>query len=218
MVEKIISFGAGVNSTAMVLLLYEQGKRFPIIFADTGCEWPETYEFLALFNDYLLKTWGTQVCRVQSERGNMYQWYWERRQIPFIKARVCTGMWKLEPIAKAFPGVKVHLVGISIDEVHRVRPRGRYAQLEYPLVEIGMTRQDCKAVIKRHGLPVPIRSGCFICPFQSLRDFTKLAELHPDLFNKVVALEERSGRWLKYEKPLRKLVNTQQLSLQMEVN
>lgn len=40
---EIVSFGAGVNSTALAILLVNEGWRGPIVFADPGAEWPETY-------------------------------------------------------------------------------------------------------------------------------------------------------------------------------
>jgi len=47
-----ISYGAGINSTAMTLLLLSKGLRFPVVFADTGGEWPETYDFLDIFKEF----------------------------------------------------------------------------------------------------------------------------------------------------------------------
>jgi len=206
--ESIICFGAGINSTAMTLLLYEQGNHLPIVFADTGCEWPETYAFINLFEKYLLKQWNIKIIKVQSERGNMYDWFWKEKKIPFVRARMCTRIWKLEPIVRNFPTAKVHFVGIGADESHRAkREFKRYKVVrKFPLIETGIKREDCKKIIERHGLPVPPRSNCFICPFQSLERYRELASRHPDLFAKAVALEERAGRWLKYYAPLRKLI------------
>jgi hypothetical protein len=50
----IVSFGGGVNSTAMIIGLLER-KEVPdaILFADTGGEKPETYEFIMSFREWL---------------------------------------------------------------------------------------------------------------------------------------------------------------------
>lgn len=37
MANELISFGAGVNSVAMTILLVNEGWRGPIVFCDTGC-------------------------------------------------------------------------------------------------------------------------------------------------------------------------------------
>jgi len=34
----MLSFGAGVNSTALAILLINEGWRGPIVFADPGCD------------------------------------------------------------------------------------------------------------------------------------------------------------------------------------
>lgn len=50
----IVAYGAGVDSTAMVIRLVEMNIPIKaIIFADTGSEVPRTYLYLSLFSDWL---------------------------------------------------------------------------------------------------------------------------------------------------------------------
>jgi len=44
-----ISFGGGVNSVAMTVLMVNEGWRGPVVMADTGCEWPETDAYVERF-------------------------------------------------------------------------------------------------------------------------------------------------------------------------
>jgi hypothetical protein len=66
-------------------------------------------------------------------------------------------------------------LGISADELRRVRDadekltHGRMRTNYYPLIELGMTRDDCIAYIAASGYPVPPKSACDICPFSSKR-------------------------------------------------
>jgi 3'-phosphoadenosine 5'-phosphosulfate sulfotransferase (PAPS reductase)/FAD synthetase len=47
----VVSFGAGVNSTAMLIEMRRRGMRPDLVlFADTGGEKPETYEHLEKMN------------------------------------------------------------------------------------------------------------------------------------------------------------------------
>ena len=46
---EFLSFGAGVNSTALAILAVNDGWRGEIVFADTGCENPETYCWMDYF-------------------------------------------------------------------------------------------------------------------------------------------------------------------------
>ena len=56
MVKNIISFGAGQNSTAMIIMMKNEGIKIDeIIFAETGNEMPKTYEFLKEFLELINK-------------------------------------------------------------------------------------------------------------------------------------------------------------------
>jgi hypothetical protein len=94
-------------------------------------------------------------------------------------------------------------LGISLDEFHRAR-RGDdlpAQRREYPLIDMRLTRQDCRNIIERAGLPVPPKSSCWFCPFHRLAKWQEMRHDEPDLFVKSVALErqlserhERLGR------------------------
>lgn len=62
--SEMISFGAGVNSIAMTIMLVAAGWRGPIVFADTGGEWPETYCYMRTFEKQWLKPRGLEITRL----------------------------------------------------------------------------------------------------------------------------------------------------------
>jgi hypothetical protein len=64
-----------------------------------------------------------------------------------------------------------------------------HERLAYPLIDLGMDRQDCMNVIERAGLPVPPKSSCYFCPFHTQHAWKEQARNQPDLFAKSVALE-----------------------------
>ncbi len=50
----IVSYGGGRNSTAMLIAMGHKGiKPDAILFADTGGELPETYEFIKIFSEFI---------------------------------------------------------------------------------------------------------------------------------------------------------------------
>ena len=50
----IVSYGAGVDSTAMILKMIEKKIIIDhVVFADTGDEMPGTYEYLEVMRKYL---------------------------------------------------------------------------------------------------------------------------------------------------------------------
>lgn len=86
--------------------------------------------------------------------------------------RQCTLGWKIKPVKRWLQanrnGEKVEqLIGISLDEFQRMKPaRVQYIENQWPLVDMRMTRHDCKLWLQSHGLEIPPRSACVFCPFQ----------------------------------------------------
>lgn len=195
----LISFGAGVNSVAMTILLVGEGWRGPIVFADTGCEWPETYCYLEQFDREWLAPRGLSVTRLQGlpwqrvHGGATLIGYCEERcVVPQAAVRWCTIEWKVNPIGRwaSANGIDVQLIGIAADESHR-QPRKRR-----PLVDRNVTRQGCIDIITAEGLDVPQKSGCYICPFQRDSQWRELWRRHPEIYERVALLEASASRTL----------------------
>ena len=82
-----------------------------------------------------------------------------------------------------------------------------------PLIDLNMTREDCKRVIKKAGLPVPVKSGCIVCPFTPPREFKEMCRKDPVSFKKAVALEKNCKRYPELTistKPLEILTHTEE--------
>lgn len=187
---KIISFGGGVNSVAMTILLYGRGERWPIVMSDTGSEQPETYCYLETFNAWLKKNYGVAVVIVS--RGETLEDYCiHRNLVTSAGFRWCTDKFKKRPIEKAFGSKVISLIGIAADESHRAKP---FPLKEYPLVDEGITREGCKEIIRSAGLPIPKKSGCYFCPFQPAREWKRLYENHRDLWDKAKNMEEAAKK------------------------
>lgn len=194
---ELVSLGAGVNSTAMTIMLVNEGWRGPIVFADTGCEWPETYCFVDYWERDWLQPRGLTITRLsglpwqQKNKGSSLIEYCECAQvIPLAARRWCTVEWKVNPINRWAEehGIEAQLLGIAADESHRMPDHKR------PLVDRLIGRKDCIAIIKAEGLSVPHKSGCYICPFQGDAQWHELWKLHPELFDRAMQLEEGTKR------------------------
>lgn len=95
--------------------------------------------------------------------------------------RQCTAEYKLKPLRRKqrelaglapkqrSKGVVVEtLIGISTDEALRMKPsRDRWARNAWPLIEQGISRQECLRWFERKGYPLPPKSSCIGCPFHS---------------------------------------------------
>ena len=206
----IISLGGGVQSSVMALMAAEGLiKPMPdfAIFADTGWEPQGVYQHLDwlegqipfpiqrvsngnIRDDILAGTnsTGQQFTSipafVNSPSGKRS-----------IVKRQCTREYKLTPIEtelrdllgmgyrQAVPkGVFVELwIGISRDEIIRMKPsRLPWVRHYWPLIDLGMTRSDCKIWFEERfpGRTLP-RSACIGCPYHTDSEWEEMQNLDP---------------------------------------
>lgn len=82
-------------------------------------------------------------------------------------------------------------IGISVDEAHRMKdPRVPWIRNRWPLVDLGMSRQDCLNWMKDRGYPQPPRSACVFCPYHSDSEWHRLKTQDPDGFQDAVKFEQ----------------------------
>lgn len=218
-----VHISGGKDSTAMAILLHQQGVDFKLVFADTGAEFPETYWMVV------------QVARVLGKKlyvvsnGSFFEHLVARGfYLPGLGRRWCTQELKVVPLMNFCdkPGAVVY-VGLRADEPQRlVLGSGRkklvwkHVEVRYPLVEAGIGKKEAYQLCKRYDLLNPLyrwRSSvsCFCCPFQRKRDWLGLLRHHPELYTLAEQWEELAGRSFKDSYSLRqlRLAEEQQLSL-----
>ena len=77
-------------------------------------------------------------------------------------------------------------IGISTDEAMRMKPsRDKYAVNEWPLIDLGMSRQDCLNWMAVKGYPLPPKSSCIGCPFHSNAEWRRI-KADPELWADVL--------------------------------
>ena len=193
MKENILAFGGGVQTTALVALIAEGELKNVdlVIFSDTGGEKPETYWYIENYIKELLQG-KVEFIMVKSElkscQPDLYGWLWRLGQIPPIHGkRLCSNKFKREAIVAHLKGREYEtMIGFSYDELNRAakNPHNRH-----PLIDMKITAADCQQIISNHGLPVPLKSSCYYCPFQHPVEWNWLKTNHPDLFLKALELE-----------------------------
>lgn len=200
--REYISWGAGVNSTAIIALyLLEAIEPKPeIVFADTGVGLPETYEYIEKVTDALRgRDWNVTIISSSTHpelygskerKKTLYEYLWENQTLPSIKWRYCTSQYKRRPL-RAYTAGRVALIGICADEFHRVKLGSR--KFSYPILHF--TREQCRELIIKAGLPEAHKTGCYFCPLQPKSQWIRLYKEHRELFDLAVKLEERSVRW-----------------------
>jgi len=193
--KTILSFGAGVNSTAIIALTLLKEIPMPdyIVFSDTGAEYPHTYEYMNYLEERGIRiTYLTGgYCRKKENTWETLIEYCQRKKIiPSMFHRWCSMDWKVRPVDLFSENMK-KWIGIDYGESHRAEKR-HSPNVRFPLIERKIDRNECKKIIRRAGLGVPLKSGCFICPYQSRKDWINLREKSPHLYSIAKQLEEES--------------------------
>ena len=196
-----LSYGGGVNSTALAVLLCEgklpQYEPFRFVFSDTKDEKDETYAYISeVFVPYLAR-FGYQLETLSNHEGVLERW--QRLKVVGSRTlRSCTDKAKIQPIQRhlrehGHPG-DWQLIGIDIGEEHRAKPsyESDAWKKKYPLVELEIDRAGCEAIIRSAGLAIPPKSGCWHCPFMRVGEVIELALKRPDRFDAIVKLERES--------------------------
>ena len=196
----IISWGGGVNSTAIIALhlLGELKGKPEIVFADTGCEYPETYAYINTVGNMLIrKDWKVKVLRpwvnpeyyspqvVRNE--TVYKYCFNAKTIPLRRWKICTDKFKVKPLKRYANGRK-RLVGICKDEWHRAFMDDT-TQI-FPLKDY--TRDGCAWLVGKAGLPIPHKTGCWCCYALKKQEWIDMYDNRPELWKECVELESNS--------------------------
>lgn len=206
---RAVSYGGGVQSTALLVLAAEHRVDFPLfIFANTGddSENPGTLDYVrgpaaayAAANGVELVELG-RVLRDGSSRTLLEEVRGQDRSIP-IPARMgaggfgrkrCTDRFKIQVVRRelrrrgASAGSPATVaIGISVDEIERAGtpgadPRDPTRLIEYPLLQLGLRRRDCVRLIADAGLPVPPKSACSFCPYHDADTWRRQRRTDPE--------------------------------------
>lgn len=202
----ILAQGGGVNGVACLR------KRWPeydfCLFCDTGNEKKATYVYLDKYIAPFCAEKGIEFA-ILPNTESLTDYIGRTGRFPSWKSRWCTNDWKIRPIRRFYRHVLgatadnpvTEHIGFAYDEQYRVgrQDTPKYIKREYPLVEDCITRDDCLAIIKQAGWPIPPKSSCINCFYQSKKQVLAVAKSDSEAFAKLVAIEEGSHRYPKYK-------------------
>ena len=221
--KSYLSFGAGVNSVALYLLMERLCIEFEAVFVDHGADWPETYEYV----NYFVSTGRKITVLIPEYRGHttLLGYCQEKRMTPNRMRRWCTDCFKVRPFQKYVESPCFVHLGIDAGEIKRAKLSSKGGlENRYLLIEHGINRAGCEKMILDAGLTIPMKSGCWICPFQRRGQWRQLRRMHPELYCAAQNLEtnenekrrERGKKpfyTLGENKPLSKFINDKQAAL-----
>lgn len=155
---------------------------------------------------------GVTACALCRDRPGFREVTWLERPATLAERRgmgrrQCTSEYKLGPINRKVrellgaaapeyrrvPRGRVceQWIGFSLDELTRVSDRNEvsYITKRYPLIDLGMTRDDCKRWLRRAGWTSVEKSACIGCPYHGNRQWRDLRDNRPDEWADAVAFD-----------------------------
>jgi len=206
----IVSYGGGTNSTAMIIECAIRGIELGlIIFADTGGEKDHTYIYKKEFSKWCVDHGLPPITTVQTTNQfgtaiTLEQICLNTKALPPIAYgfKSCKEKHKIRPVNKVMNnwqpakdvwarGEKItKYIGFDLDEAHRIKDYSddKY-NIEFPLVDWEMGRDECIETIKEAGLQQPGKSACFFCPSSKVSEIHELKAQYPRLMDRALAIE-----------------------------
>jgi hypothetical protein len=214
---RTFSYGGGVQSTAALVLAAQRKIDFPIfLFSNVGddSEHPATLSYVNDIAEPFAAKHGLDLIELHRRRRDgtietIYERLVGNNRSIVIPVRLSTGApgnractidFKVRVIARwqrqhgaTCDNPAVTGLGISMDELQRMRTNSAipYQTLDYPLIDLRLTRRDCIQIIENAGLPVPPKSACWFCPFHRHSHWNEMLRNEPELFSRAVDLEQR---------------------------
>lgn len=205
---QVLNYGGGTQTSAFIALCITGRLPWPdrIVMADTGREGTATWDWLRGVIAPALANHGRRVeiaphslakVDLLSTKGLvlMPMWTTEKNpQNPGQMPTMCSNEWKTRVVQRYLADLKRvdHWIGYSADEASRMAARG--GNLEkwrsvYPLLDLGMTRDDCQQIVRRvFGKPAP-KSSCYMCPHRGDSQWRELRDHYPTDWAEAVRLD-----------------------------
>jgi len=199
------SYGGGTQSVAIAVMI-ERGllpRPERIVMSNTMREASETWEYtienvLPLFDRIGL------ALEIAPSKGNLYNK--DDDTLPLIPAYTATGQlrlycsaeWKRDVIFRYLRqqgyGPKrpiIMWIGLSLDEVHRMKPgKRKWSTTHYPLIIDRKTyRGECQQIVLDAGLPLPPKSSCWMCPYRRNDQWQRLQDHYQKDWKQAVELD-----------------------------
>lgn len=191
---------ASAVATKLALAKYGQ-ERVVITYSDPGSEHPDNKRFLSDCEVWF----GKEVIRLTSTDYRDTWDVWE--QSNFIVSRhgaPCTGLLKREPTYTFAKPTDILVFGYTAEECNRAdqfRLQNFEVAIETPLIDEGLGKADCLAMIERAGITLPAmyllgyqNNNCVGCPKGGMGYWNKIRVDFPETFERMAAIQRRLGK------------------------
>jgi 3'-phosphoadenosine 5'-phosphosulfate sulfotransferase (PAPS reductase)/FAD synthetase len=195
-IRHICGISGGKDSSALAVYMRDRVPQMEYFFCDTGAELPETYDYLGKLETAL----GKPITRLNARKGFDHWFEVYRGALPSPQMRWCTKKMKIEPLEEwVGHDAAISYVAIRADESGRKGYVSTKPNIEavFPFVEDDIAHDDVLRILQDAGIGLPdyyqwrTRSGCYFCFYQRKAEWVGLADRHPDLWDRAVAIEQK---------------------------
>ena len=197
MTRTVAWFSAGAASAvAAKLTIATAPDDLHIVYCDTGSEHADNARFLEECEDWFNHP-------IEIIRSDKYEdtWdVWERtRYLVGPAGARCTGELKKKPRY----AYDTQVYGYTVEETHRAdrfRQQNPGITLVTPLIDHGLTKADCLAMIDRAGIEIPAmyrlgfdNNNCLGCPKGGMAYWQHIRKHFPGVYGRMAKLERDLG-------------------------
>jgi len=197
-----VSAGAASAVAAKLAML---GGKVTLVYCDTGAEHEDNARFLV----DLEKWYGQPIERLKSEKyADTWAVWRDRKYIAGIAGAPCTVELKVGPRLAFQRPTDIHVFGYTADladmlRAKRLRENYPELQIECPLIERGLDKAACLAMLEKAGIKAPLtyalglpNANCLPCPKATSPAYWALIRKEfPDRFDRMAKLSREA--WSK---------------------
>ena len=195
----VVWFSAGAASAVAAKLTLAEGPAV-LAYTDPGAEHPDNDRFIADCE----KWFGQEVVRLRSTKyADTWQVFTERRFLNSPLGALCTTELKKKVRQDFQRPDDVQVFGYTAEEEHRAarfRAQNPEVDLRCPLIDRGLSKDDCISLVDRAGIVLPAmyrlgyrNNNCVGCVKGGAGYWNKIRRDFPDTFKRMAELERDIG-------------------------
>jgi 3'-phosphoadenosine 5'-phosphosulfate sulfotransferase (PAPS reductase)/FAD synthetase len=203
----LVWFSAGAASAVAAKIMLAERSDVVIAYIDPGSEHPDNARFV----DDCEFWYKHPVHRLKSERYRDTWEVWEKRRfLVGPGGALCTAELK-KKVRYAFEQPDdIQVFGYTIEETDRAdrfREQNPEVTLECPLIDHGLKKSDCKAILQSAGLELPEiyelgfhNANCVGCVKGGIGYWNHVRKVFPDVYWRMAKLEREIGHSVCHDK------------------
>lgn len=193
-------FSCGAASAVATKLTLAEYDDVTVAYTDPGSEHPDNLRFIEEYQEWF----GVPILRLRSEVYEDTWDVWEKRRfIVGPSGAPCTLELKKKSRWAIEADYDIQVFGYTAEETkraNRFREQNPDVRLHTPLIDRGLGKGDCLAMLDRAGLTLPAmyalgyrNNNCVGCPKGAMGYWNKIRVDFPDVFARMAELERDLG-------------------------